>query len=156
MGYSGDDVLITGGVRLTDWTSLGLGLYSAPLPTGHKPIRDLWVNGQRMIRARFPNVPACDTTQNPYAHPNASPCMDAGYLRVLTVDAISSEGQKYQRVTARTADGSTVPDASNWAQVEVSATRFYVNPHQRVLSGTRLGANNDSFRLRFGPSPITS
>ena len=56
--YPGERPLLTGGQRITGWTSVGGGIYRASVPVGTGPFRQLYANGVRAIRARTPNVGA--------------------------------------------------------------------------------------------------
>lgn len=51
--YPGEIPILSGGVRLTDWTAAGGGMYKCSCPGLSS--RQLYVNGQRAIRARTPN-----------------------------------------------------------------------------------------------------
>lgn len=54
-----DGAIISGGMALSDWQSSENGLWTALLPTEAgqvQSIRELFVDGQRAIRARFPNT----------------------------------------------------------------------------------------------------
>lgn len=53
--FPGERVILNGGARLTDWTAVTQDLYRAS--TGGHRFRQLYVNGVRAVRARFPNVP---------------------------------------------------------------------------------------------------
>ncbi len=51
--------VISGGARLTDWTNVSPGVWSCPIPKDEKGalvyFDQLWVNGERAARSRFPN-----------------------------------------------------------------------------------------------------
>lgn len=52
----GERVILSGGRRITGWTKGEGELWTAKLPdTIPRPIRNLWVNDRRAVRARFPN-----------------------------------------------------------------------------------------------------
>lgn len=50
----GEQALISGGRRITGWTSAGNGVYQAKVPAGAS-FRQLYVNGKMAVRARTPN-----------------------------------------------------------------------------------------------------
>jgi hypothetical protein len=52
--YPGERPVVSGGQRLTSWTPAGGGLYRAAV--GSLRFRQLYVNGQRAVRARTPNA----------------------------------------------------------------------------------------------------
>jgi hypothetical protein len=58
----------------------------------------------------------------------------------------------FQQVTVRNPHGN-IPTltAKQWQQVEVSATRAYVNPHQKVAFGNNLQGVSNKAVLFFGP-----
>jgi hypothetical protein len=51
--YPGEKPVVSGGQRITGWTNIGGGLYRAPV--GTLRFRQLYVNGNRGIRARTPD-----------------------------------------------------------------------------------------------------
>jgi hypothetical protein len=132
------DPLVSGGIVVTGWTlDTTVGAYKAVLPPGTYPeIRDLYVNNQRMIRARFPNPQACTASQS---MPNRAPeaCQNIGFLQTRMVQAPLVGADRYQWVTARVVTGSQgIPAVlpADWSHVEAVAHSGYVNPHQRVES----------------------
>jgi hypothetical protein len=50
----GEQAMISGGRRITGWTSAGNGVYKAKVPAGSR-FRQLYVNGKMAVRARTPN-----------------------------------------------------------------------------------------------------
>lgn len=143
-----DDVLFSGGVELHGWKTMwapnGVLAYVCAIDPNVKEIRDLWVNNQRMVRARFPNIQICTVGPNGYANSTTPPCPNLGFLQVKDVAAPLVNLQKVQRVTVHVVDSSgpiPVPIGDNdpthniWSRVEVIAHRLFVNPHQRVTSG---------------------
>lgn len=54
--YEGERPVITGGTRITGWTSHSGNIYKAECPEGVTLFRQLYVNGKRAVRARTPNV----------------------------------------------------------------------------------------------------
>lgn len=157
-----DDVLFSGGIVVGGWqpavTPFGVQAYvSQQLDVVE--IRDLWVNNCRMVKARFPNVPEpCPPSM--YEWPSKSPCPNQGYLIVKDVAAVPGpNGERIQRVTVRNPTGAPIPEPTNWSHVEVSATRLYVNPHQRVTSGEPIFGQPSQMHLDFlltswtGPAP---
>jgi len=154
--YDGDP-LISGGIEIQGWTlqttPTGVLAWAANVPAGITDIRDVWVNNQRLVRARFPNVPTCTT---PYADPPTPPCPNEGYLVVTRVEAVTVNGQRRQRVFVRST-GAAIPLPADWpdgAHVEASATRYWVNPHQRVGFGYPVQGQPDSVFLEFPITPI--
>ncbi len=57
--YPGERPVLTGGQRITGWTSVGNGVYKAPV--GALRFRQLYVNGSRAVRARTPNFGSYET-----------------------------------------------------------------------------------------------
>lgn len=53
--FPGERVTLSGGMRLSEWTAEAQGVYRAS--TGGHRFRQLYVNGVRAVRARFPNAP---------------------------------------------------------------------------------------------------
>ncbi len=163
-GVTSDDVLISGGFRMQGWTARtapsGVSAYVAQVPAGISDIRDVWVNNQRMVRARFPNVPTCSAA---YANPRTPPCPNSGYLVVTRVEAVLVGDQRRQRVVVRSADpnhptdplfpGPAIPQPADWSHVEASATRYWVNPQARVGFGFPVAGQPDQVRLEF---PVTA
>lgn len=165
-GVNSDDALFSGGVRLTGWTPRvapsGVTAYVAPVPANITDIRDVWVNNQRMVRARFPNVPTCSGA---YSDPITPPCSNQGYLVVTHVEATTRslpppDGQQpFQGVTVRSIDpdhpndanypGPPIPVPTDWSHVEASATRYWVNPQARVQFGDAIVGQPWKIRLEF-------
>ncbi len=52
--YPGESPVISGGQVVSNWTSVGGGVYQAQVPAGMQ-FRQLYVNGSRCVRARTPN-----------------------------------------------------------------------------------------------------
>lgn len=156
-GVNDDDALFSGGMQIQGWMPTilpnGTLAYVASVPAWITDIRDVWVNNQRMVRARFPNVPTCSIS---YSHPEVPPCPNGGYLVATRVEAFTDGvGGHHQVITVRNPFGSIpiLGSAANWSHVEASATRLWVNPQQRVGSGTPVPGQPDQLVLEF---PVTS
>lgn len=158
---SGDDVLFSGGVVLKDWEPVDPNDpneddYRCHIPADVPDVRDLWVNNQRMIRARFPNVPPLCTA--PYTASGVPPCPNTGTLVATRVQAVRPEVapgifESRQRITVRTPDGSSFPTGIDWSHVEASATRIYTNSHQRVSAASVIPGQPDRASLDFTLTP---
>ncbi len=56
VGAAGEDAILSGGVELTlSWTKLSGGVYVADLPAESPEFDQLFVDGRREVRARYPN-----------------------------------------------------------------------------------------------------
>jgi hypothetical protein len=147
-----DDVLFSGGVQLTGWTQVSPGIYQCTVPSSVTDLRDLWVNGQRMVRAREPNVPTCSMA---YTNSLTPPCPDLGWLHVKRVEAITLFDQNHnpypvQRVTATSANHSDpIPVPTDFSHVELNAIRFYTNPHQRAGVGRQVLGHPEQLQFDF-------
>lgn len=53
MAYPGEEVVLSGGVKLDDWENEGNNIYSTNVSAEY--IRNLYVNGERAVLARYPN-----------------------------------------------------------------------------------------------------
>ncbi|MFN0133593.1 MAG: right-handed parallel beta-helix repeat-containing protein [Phycisphaerales bacterium] len=145
------DALITGGVKLTNWTlgttPQGVSAWYCTVPSAIEDIRDLWVNNYRMVRARFPNVPApCGNTQT---NPVVPPCPNSGFLVAEFVEARGSETAPEQWIRVRTGDGTSFPTGVNWEQVEATAQHLWVSPIQRVTSAAPVSGSPNKVTLKF-------
>lgn len=174
---SGTEALFSGGGAVTAWSPVtittnghSVSAYVAKAPdwltAGPNDVRDLWVNNQRMVRARFPNVPTATAT---YAHPWLAPLPSTGYLMVNNVSLPSSGSQRRQQITVRnpsassptdpTVMGDAIPVPLNWAQVEVNATRAYINAQQPLgVNGTAsaVPTRPDEYILSFAVTAFGS
>ena len=153
-----DDVLILGGVRLDDahldgdWEvdesvdidggqawKIALSDYTGTA-TLTAP-RDLWYDGRRMIRARFPNPPESEGTglwpagwpATMVTAPNSitPPYANEGFLVVTSMGATQDDEQ---RIVIENGPGRTyeVEEIESWVGVEVSAFNGYVAPRQII------------------------
>jgi hypothetical protein len=78
--YQDEEPHFSGGQQITGWIDLGDGIYQAPVTVA--PFRQLYVNGQRAIRARTPNM--------------TDPATFGPYHRLLSWDT-KSRGIKIQK-----------------------------------------------------------
>ncbi|MFC1975819.1 right-handed parallel beta-helix repeat-containing protein [Chloroflexota bacterium] len=78
--YQNESPHFSGGQQIAGWTDLGNGIYQAPVDLGR--FRQLYVNGQRAIRARTPNM--------------TDPATFGPYHRLLSWDS-KSRGIKIQK-----------------------------------------------------------
>ena len=53
--YPGEEPILSGGRAITDWTPADGDRWTARIPDDLAPFRDLYADGQRLTRARFPN-----------------------------------------------------------------------------------------------------
>jgi hypothetical protein len=110
----GGEAVFSGGEPLADWRDKGNGVWSAPIPktpSGERAcFEQLWVNGRRADRARFPN----SDSSNPIA----------GYLRITSasITPVADAAGKTHYVEHVVPSGavamvSTPADELQWAQM---------------------------------------
>ena len=110
----GGEAVFSGGEPLADWRDEGNGVWSAPIPKAPSGERacfeQLWVNGRRADRARFPN----SDSSNPIA----------GYLRITSasITPVADAAGKTNYVEHVVPSGavamvSTPADELQWAQM---------------------------------------
>ena len=110
----GGEAVFSGGEPLADWCDKGNGVWSAPIPktpSGERAcFEQLWVNGRRADRARFPN----SDSSNPIA----------GYLRITSasITPVADAAGKTNYVEHVVPSGavamvSTPADELQWAQM---------------------------------------
>lgn len=162
--HSGTDVLFTGGIQLTGWTSTtvnGVSMYYCTVPESATDIRDVWVNNQRMIRARFPDPadPTDPCGAAYFADPSTPPCPNNGFLVFKDVSSVpvgTSPTVWYQRVVLRTGDGSDFPTLSDWSHVEIDGSRTYNAPQQVVTSVAPVTDHPEEVALSFQLTTVGS
>jgi len=114
--YGNEDVTISGGKRLAcEWTAHRDGIMKAPVPKGCE-FSQLFINGKRQIRARYPNYDASDPgrsgsimaagpispgTQNPFAGPDED----------MTFSTQAPRGIRFDPATFSRKEWSNVQDA---------------------------------------------
>ncbi len=110
----GEKTVFAGGQRLTGWKDIGGGVWSAPIPSAPdgRPafFEQLWVNGRRADRARFPD---------------SSPAKPIdGYLQITsaTISPVTNENGKVTYIertaVSNAAELASIPaDELAWAQM---------------------------------------
>jgi hypothetical protein len=172
-GVYDDDVLFSGGYRSSGWQADGtiafcdgrtVDIWKTTLPAGLPAPTDVWVNRRRMIKARYPNLPAaCPWTL--WDGPDSAPCRHEGRLLVWDVDRHIDPptGKHYQRLLLHRMPGSHIgewPQNIAWSEVEVVASPLYVSARQRVQAGNGFVVNQleamIQFEVTLGVQPIGS
>jgi hypothetical protein len=112
-GADRETAVISGGKRITGWVKGEGGVWSAPVPDAETwYFRELFVNGRRAVRARFPNV-----TEKKYAVPVAGFDLSKDLkTEVLTVDP------KYAK------------PCENQNDVEIVVFKNWASYHKRIQS----------------------
>ncbi|MBT9609519.1 MAG: right-handed parallel beta-helix repeat-containing protein [Aquabacterium sp.] len=113
--------VLSGGINVTGWTlhDSNKNIWKAPLPSTTVNFRQLYVNGTRAIRARWPNVTNLDT--------------GAPYMRAVNNTVSNINGSSTLNFVIRAADwplGNTVAGA------EVVWLGHWTNKHARIAGYT--------------------
>jgi hypothetical protein len=139
-----DDVLISGGRRWNNWVlestttwcggslNIWAGLNLPPVDD----VRDVYFKNRRLIRARYPNIPAvCPHTL--WTSPDSAPCRYEGQLLVYDVlrDGEHPSPMIKTVVLERVGSAPAWPAGINWSEVEIVANPQWVAPRQRVQRG---------------------
>ena len=140
--YRHEKPVISGGKRITGWKQVrmdGKKIWAAELPEekeGEWFFRQLWINGNRCIRARYPNK---------------------GYLKVNSIPDVKSDTQWYQGQTGfryskgdlknwQTVDRAEIVLTTGWRESRLPVTS--VDDDQRIVSFDR------SSSLRINPQDL--